>query len=1788
MSGPKPEPRQQAMTLAQRREQIRKASELTPAAGMPKEAGARQPKAAAGPSLAEHALASSVGAVPTALYASGAEGGIRFGDAPVSEGGAFISDTAMVVPGEKLNVTAFFYNDAQQTHTDPQTGWTVYDDVQRSVHVTWEVTCPGGTTRYDTGLVVTTHSLWWATRTDEKDTAAKASFPLSVDAAKCGTAPASLDNPDFSLTVTGTVTDAGGGAGGKTLNGWVLKAVPAEQTYGCVCGDDSSGHSRPQAMRGDPVNTGTGAFSDSYTDARLPSPGVPFSLTRSYSSNNPASGPFGPGWSLPWSAALSAEANGDVTFTAEDGSRYRFTKKPDGGYAAPVTARSFLRADGSGGYLLSTPDLRTLAFDAAGRLTAARDRAGQGLVLSYTGGQLTGVTDSAGRTAVFSYSGGRLAQVKLADGRHVDYGYTDGRLTSVSALDGATTAYAYDAAGRLNSVRDPRGNYTTRNTYDAQGRVTAQQDASGATTTFSYKDGETDTTAPDGGVWSDLYAGNWLLAQYDPFGNTTRYSYDGSGNRTRITDPLGNSTSLSYDSAGHLTTLSPPAGGARSWSYDDNGNVTSATDGGQHTTSYGYDARGLLTSVKDPNGNTTALAYTQAGQLASVTTPGGHTTSYGYDAQGDLTTVTSPSGAKTTRTFDSSGRLLTSTDPRGNTAGADPAAFTTTLSYDTADRITSVTGPRGEVTSTAYDTAGNPVTVTDATKAVTRYGYDPLNRLTTVTDPAGRQTTQTYTAVGDLESRTDPAGDKTAYTHDKARHLLTVTTPRGNTAGATASAFTWAYGYDKAGRRTTVTDPLGQTTKTDYDALDRPTAVTDPLSHTRTVEYDRAGNVTSLINALWQRTAFDYDPAGRLTSVTTPLDETTTYSFDSDGNLTARTSPLGARTSYGYDSDGRRTTVVDPRGNVTGADPADYTWTTAYDQVGHPLSVTDPLGNTQRTTYDAAGNQLTSTDAAGKTTSYAYDLLNRVVTVTAPDGGATTNAYDPATGLLTARTDANNHATGYGYDTTGRTTTVTDPLGRTVTFGYDADGNRTTVTNARGQTITSTVNGAGQITAVAYSEGTPGATYDYDATGHITGVTDATGSRTLKYDQADRLTRVTAPGVDQDFTYTYNPDGNLTARTFPDNTATTYTYDKDQHPSGQTTAGKTVGYTYDPTGNLLTATTPTTTPVTETRTYDRAGRLTTTSDASGAKNYTLDANGRVTTEQYQDTGPNPRPATSYTYDPAGRLATTCTGTSPSTCTPNSTTSYTWDKAGNQLTTTAPNGTKTTNTFDAADQLTTSTTGTASTTYRYDADGNRTADASGTYTYDPAGRLTGANLPTAALAFTYDADGNRSTTTKNGTPDRTTRWDINGAFPQIATETSTTGAPIATYHTGPDGLPQSMDTPAGSLYFQHDRIGSVTTTTDATGTNQATYNYDNRGNRATTGTAATPAPFGFTGQYTDPNLPGQINLRARQYDSTTGTFTTRDPLTTGTGTPLASAYTYADGDPTNQTDPSGACPMCISALIGGVAGGIIGAGVYAWQHQGKDFSWTGLAAASGKGALIGAGAGLLAPIGGTAATALALEGTAATFTAAGVNAAVGAGYTWLVNTIQCQPTTPQDLLLGAAGGAGGTLIGPAFRWLTGKLLGPPVTAYAMSSNPANAGSARAGEQVLFGQKRADAYFSTKQGVPKSLAGRPIKDVADDLREGRMSTDDIQITAFELDGVLVSTNTRGLSALSLAGKLPTNVVKVPISGISKKTLARLRESIPGGGGRLPSRRIPITRGISADSDILFWVEVPEISD
>ena len=183
----------------------------------------------------------------------------------------------------------------------------------------------------------------------------------------------------------------------------------------------------------------------------------------------------------------------------------------------------------------------------------------------------------------------------------------------------------------------------------------------------------------------------------------------------------------------------------------------------------------------------------------------------------------------------------------------------------------------------------------------------------------------------------------------------------------------------------------------------------------------------------------------------------------------------------------------------------------------------------------------------------------------------------------------------------------------------------------------------------------------------------------------------------------------------------------------------------------------------------------------------------------------------------------------------------------------------------------------------------------------------------------------------------------------------------------------------------------------------------------------------------------------------------------------------------------------------------------------------------------------------------------------------------------------DIAIGAAAAAvGGQL---------GKLATKAVAAVAARAGPALAKATASAIKpalsrvsaedapVLFGQARIGPNFSTKMDVPAHLSGRSVADVSAELRAGTMSSDAIQITAFEHGGQLVTVNNRGLAALSEAGLAPTNLTIVSKEALSPGVLARLGEVPNALGTGLPSRSIAVTPSMS-DWTVLRTISVPGI--
>jgi RHS repeat-associated protein len=876
-----------------------------------------------------------------------------------------------------------------------------------------------------------------------------------------------------------------------SLIGFPFPGAPAQLTFGTDDGEDAVDPS--DMVNG--VNTATGAYSTSVTDASLAGIGVPFSLVRSYTSGDPTSGPFGLGWSGGYTDALTIDSGtGNAYLRSGNGQVVVFDKQPDGSFSSNGATSSVLTA-ASGGYDLTRHDQTILHFDASGQLTSMHDRNGQGLTFVHgTGASCLTVTDSGGRTITFTCNGdGTISKVTLPDGRSVQYSYTGGLLTQVTDLAGNTWSYQYDGNNLLRQIVDPNGHAVVTNTYDGStGRVGSQADALGNVTTFGWDPAtETSTvTDPRGNTSRETYLNNVLVKSVDELGDATAYTYDSNLNEASVTDPNGNTTTMTYDGRHNMLTRTAPAplSYQETWAYDSFNDVTSYTDGRGNQTLYSYDANANLTSKIQPGNVVTQYGRDPAGTglLVSLTDPRGKTTHYAYDSQHNLTSTTSPLGEVTTMSYDSSGRLVSTVDPRGNVSGANPDDYRTTYAYDALDRKISQTDPLGDRTRWSYDPVGNLLSTTDANGNATSYAYDADNRLLTVTAPDSSATAYTYDPNGNLATRTDANGHVTTYAYDAANRLSSVTTPLGTT---------WTYGYDADGNRIRTVAPDGTTTFA-YDQLSRLTGVSYSDS-TPSVGfgYDADGNRTQMSDGVGSQ-SYTYDPLNRLTGVSRGPDSFS-YSYDPAGDLTERVYPGGTTTDYSYDDDGRLATVA------TGSSTFSY----SYDAAGSQTQLSRPNGITETRSYDRAG-RLTEIKDAGSASvlqqlDYAYDPVGDATSLTRLDG----SEY-------------------YQYDNRDRLTEVCygAPCGMssdTIAWTYDPVGNRLTETRPAGTTNYS-YNAGDELTQTSGPDGTTG--FAYDGNGNQT----ADGATTYTYNLANQLTGASGGASTS---YTYDGDGNRLSET---------------------------------------------------------------------------------------------------------------------------------------------------------------------------------------------------------------------------------------------------------------------------------------------------------------------------------------------------------------------------------------------------------------------------------------------------------------------------------------------------------------------------------------------------------------------------------------------------------------------------------------------------------------------------------
>ncbi|HEX7309408.1 RHS repeat-associated core domain-containing protein [Lentzea sp.] len=405
--------------------------------------------------------------------------------------------------------------------------------------------------------------------------------------------------------------------------------------------------------------------------------------------------------------------------------------------------------------------------------------------------------------------------------------------------------------------------------------------------------------------------------------------------------------------------------------------------------------------------------------------------------------------------------------------------------------------------------------------------------------------------------------------------------------------------------------------------------------------------------------SFGYNDSGDLTHVTNASGLPHVFDYDTEGRITGWTDRKGTQYRYHFDSSGRVAWAEGTGGILNARFRYEASATTVQDSLGNEsvyhlnglrqiVRTVDPLGNSVTSEWDRYDRLLARTDALGGTTRYEYDSSGRVVAMVLPDGAVKRMAYNEL-GLSTSVTDG-VATTEYSYDDRGNLLAESGPNG-VVRTTYDANGHLTSRTDATGATSHITTNAAGLPVVMVDPRGNRHR-YERDVFGRLVAVVDPLegttrygwtvdgqpawrlgpdgGRETWRYDGEGNLVEHVDPGGRRT-TFEIGDFDLPAVRVTADGARTAFAYDTEQRVTAVTNAqGRTWTYRYDAVGNLVQE--QDFHGRTVSYSYDAASRLVSSTNGAGQTiAYSYDAAGRRVRQVSDDT------EITYAYDAQGRL-----------------------------------------------------------------------------------------------------------------------------------------------------------------------------------------------------------------------------------------------------------------------------------------------------------------------------------------------------------------------------------------------------------------------------------------------------------------------------------------------------------------------------------------------------------------------
>ncbi|MEA5154943.1 PA14 domain-containing protein [Raineyella sp.] len=935
-------------------------------------------------------------------------------------------------------------------------------------------------------------------------------------------------------------------------------------------------------------------------------------------------------------------SNNSVVLDDSTGSTHEYTYT-DGGYKPPVNEDGNLSKNPDNTYTFIDADGQTYLFDAAGKLTSltspADDRQPAALKYTYAGdpSRLVRIEDgvTSARFATVYYKGindennicdkngtnnpssmlgltssfadapaGELCAFTTSDGDVTNLYYdTNGNLVRIVAPGGQITDYAYDAVGRITSIRDGvaadaiaagvRANdatLTSELSYDSLGRITAvkapaaQPNDTRLEHTLTYAPG---TTAMH------------ITGAAEPNGFSKRIRYDSLLRTTSETDLTGKTNTTEWDPVKDLQLSETDATGLTSTTIYDGEDRPTDSYGPAPTGWFGADRRPV--AAQAPN-----VPHTSTGYDENIN---GFSTSW-YNLKSTTMTMSGPP-------------VLNRLGYAGPTAPANSNPANTRFDYQSSTL---------------------PITPDTSIPGVDGYGLRATGKITfpstgTYTfkawsDDSLRFSVDDHVLIDNWGTKTDGnAQNNWTVTFDATAgksYRVAVEYGHVGTPGS-FDIFLSGNGIPNESGFTIGTRDWGPWLRPGYSLT------------TSATGYDaQAGNVTSTTQyanpAYGQVASTTLDPAG--------LNYTAQAGYEAPGagflRQISKTLPGGAQTSYRHYG-----------ANDTADNPCTPT-VEAFHQAGQPRGKTEPTGRTTETIYNESGEVVATRYNNDPWTCTHYDARGRVTTTTVParsengqtlPGRTITNDYAVgANPLITATTDeagtitvendllgrplkytdATGRVTTNTFDLYGKLISRTSPVG-TETFEYDSFDRLTTQKLDTATMASVTYDEFSRIQKVDYPAGLSLSSITRDSLGRENGNTyTLSGGQTL----ADQVTRYTSGDIKNGTelgvakSYAYDKAGRLTGATIGNNAyaygfgaqdtscPATPGYDagKDGNRTSQSVNGQATTYCYNNADQLIASSDSTLTSAQ----YDSHGNTTSLGDATHRTDLGYDAGDRNT------------------------------------------------------------------------------------------------------------------------------------------------------------------------------------------------------------------------------------------------------------------------------------------------------------------------------------------------------------------------------------------------------------------------------------------------------------------------------------------------------------------------------------------------------------------------------------------------